>query len=139
MNRAAICEKCGWRRLRGSMVYGAECGLRKRLRRGFWEWTASTFWRWVVAIPGRGRGRSAGPASGVLGAPGTAGRGGDGGRACTGLATGTGTCAILYDEVYVAEGGGTRSYTWCEEPASGSAGLVKMGRRKGPHRERRER
>ena len=44
----------------------------------------------------------------------------------------------FYEEVYVAEGGGTRSYTWVKGRLQG-AGLVKKGRRKGPHRERRER
>ena len=44
----------------------------------------------------------------------------------------------FYDEVYVAEGGGTRSYTWVKNRLQ-EAGLVKKGRRKGPHRERRER
>ena len=44
----------------------------------------------------------------------------------------------FYDEVYVGEGGGTRSYTWVKHRLQG-AGLVKKGRRKGPHRERRER
>ena len=41
-------------------------------------------------------------------------------------------------EVYVAEGSGTRSYTWVKNRLQ-EAGLVKKGRRKGPHRERRER
>lgn len=44
----------------------------------------------------------------------------------------------FYDEVYVAEGGGTRSYTWVKNRLQ-EAGLVKRGRRKGSHRERRER
>ena len=44
----------------------------------------------------------------------------------------------FYDEVYVAEGGGTRSYTWVKNRLQ-EAGLVKRGRRKGPHRERRVR
>lgn len=44
----------------------------------------------------------------------------------------------FYDEVYGAEGGGTRSYTWVKNRLQ-EAGLVKKGRRKGPHRERRER
>ena len=42
----------------------------------------------------------------------------------------------FYDEVYVGEGGGTRSYTWVKSRLQ-AAGLVKKGRRKGPHRERR--
>ena len=44
----------------------------------------------------------------------------------------------FYDAVYVVEGGGTRSYTWVKNRLQ-EAGLVKKGRRKGPHRERRER
>jgi len=43
----------------------------------------------------------------------------------------------FYDEVYVADGG-SRSYTWVKNRLQ-EAGLVKKGRRKGPHRERRER
>ena len=43
-----------------------------------------------------------------------------------------------YDEVYVGEAGGTRSYTWVKNRLR-EAGLVKKGRRKGPHCERRER
>ena len=44
----------------------------------------------------------------------------------------------FYDEVYVAEQGGTRSYTWVKNRLQ-ELGLVKKGCRKGPHRERRER
>ncbi len=43
----------------------------------------------------------------------------------------------FYVEVYVAEGG-SRSYTWVKNRLQ-EAGLVRKGRRKGPHRERRER
>ena len=44
----------------------------------------------------------------------------------------------FHDEVYVREHGGSRSYTWVKNRLQ-EAGLVKKGRRKGPHRERRER
>ena len=44
----------------------------------------------------------------------------------------------FYDEVYVGERGGARSYTWVRGWPQ-EAGLVGKGRRKGPHRERRER
>ena len=43
----------------------------------------------------------------------------------------------FYDEVYVAEHRGGRSYTWVKNRLQ-EAGLVKKGRRKGPHRERRD-
>ena len=43
-----------------------------------------------------------------------------------------------FHEVYVREHGGSRSYTWVKNRLQ-EAGLVKKGRRKGPHRERRER
>ena len=44
----------------------------------------------------------------------------------------------FHEEVYVREHGGSRSYTWVKNRLQ-EAGLVKQGRRKGPHRERRER
>ena len=44
----------------------------------------------------------------------------------------------FHDEVYVGEQGGSRSYTWVKNRLQ-EAGLVRRGRRKGPHRERRER
>ncbi|MDE2794675.1 MAG: helix-turn-helix domain-containing protein [Gemmatimonadota bacterium] len=44
----------------------------------------------------------------------------------------------FYDGVYVPAGGGMRSYTWVKNRLQ-EAGLVKKGRRKGPHRERRDR
>ena len=44
----------------------------------------------------------------------------------------------FHSEVYVTEQGGTRSYTWVKDRLQ-EAGLVKRGRRKGSHRERRER
>ena len=44
----------------------------------------------------------------------------------------------FYDEVYVAEHGGGRSYTWVKNRLQ-EAGLVKKGRRRGAHRVRRDR
>ena len=44
----------------------------------------------------------------------------------------------FHEEVYVREHGGSRSYTWVKNRLQ-EAGLVRKGRRKGPHRERRER
>lgn len=44
----------------------------------------------------------------------------------------------FYDEVYVAEDGGVRSYTWVKNRLQ-EAGLVKRGCRRGPHRLERER
>ena len=44
----------------------------------------------------------------------------------------------FHEEVYVREHGGSRSYTWVKNRLQ-EAGLVKQGRRKCPHRERRER
>ncbi len=44
----------------------------------------------------------------------------------------------FHEEVYVREHGGSRSYTWVKNRLQ-EAGLVRKGRRKGPHRERPER
>ena len=44
----------------------------------------------------------------------------------------------FYEEVYAGEHGGARSYTWVKNRLQ-ETGLVRKGRRKGPHRERRER
>ena len=97
--------------------------------------TARTFRRWVVRYEAGGLAalkdkRVAGPAHrrappGEVAALDALYR--DGYRA--------GTCGTSM-KVYVREHGGSRSYTWLKNRLQ-EAGLVKKGRRKGPHRERK--
>lgn len=120
------------------MSRGGEDGSRRRGRRACWGVSTRTFRRWVVRYEAGGTAalkdrrvaepshrRAAPEEVAVLEALYRDGHAGWNVR-------------HFHDEVYVGEQGGSRSYTWVKNRLQ-EAGLVERGRRRGPHRKRRER
>ena len=115
-----------WRRKR--LVQAQAAGLLKMSERTFRRWVARYEAEGPAALRDRRLGRSArrAPPEEVAAV-----------EALYGAGHRDWNVRHFYDEVYVTEGG-SRSYTWVKNRLQ-EAGLVKKGRRRGPHRERRER
>ena len=115
-----------WRRKR--LVQAQAAGLLKMSERTFRRWVARYEAEGPAALRDRRLGRSArrAPPEEVAAV-----------EALYGAGHRDWNVRHFYDEVYVTEGG-SRSYTWVKNRLQ-KAGLVKKGRRRGPHRERRER